>query len=134
MINEDTALTQSILGAAFEVHTHLGSGMLESCYESCLEYELIGKGHRVERQKKLSVRYKTLIVPLAFRADLIVDDTVLIEVKSIASLSAVHTSQVLTYLRLADLSVGLLINFGALRLKQGIRRVLNHPSHPSSLR
>ena len=119
----NNSLTESIIGTAIEVHRELGSGLLESVYEKCLAFELADRGFRVSVQQEIPVRYKGLVFECAFRADLLVNETVLIELKAIDLILPVHTSQVLTYLKLASLKTGLLINFNVPLLKQGIKRV-----------
>lgn len=125
-------LTERILGAAFEVHSSLGAGLLESTYEVCLEYELKQRGLGVERQKELPVRYGEIVLDAGYRIDLLVESLVIVEVKSIQSIAPVHLAQVLTYLKLTGLRVGLLLNFNVPHLRDGIRRVSR--SHSPSLR
>jgi len=118
-------ITQTILDAAFYVHTQLGPGLLESVYEVALAHELNKRGLRVERQKPIPIRYDGLTFEEGFRADLLVEDIVIVELKSVEALGPVHPKQVLTYLRLSGRTVGLLLNFGAARLKDGIERIIN---------
>src|SRR4028118_455486 len=115
-INE---ITGAVVKAAYEVHTRLGPGLLESVYEMVLAKVLEQRGFRTERQKTLSFEFDGLRFEDGFRVDLMVDERVLVELKSIEKLAPVHTKQVLTYLRLLNLPVGLLINFGAVSLKDG---------------
>ena len=115
-------LTKKIIGVAIEVHRHLGPGLLESVYESCLEYELKALGLEVDRQKKISLKYKELDFQQGFRIDLLVENQVVIEVKSVESLSSVHEAQILSYMKLSNCKIGLLLNFNVKLLKQGIRR------------
>ncbi len=115
-----------IVDAAIQVHRTLGPGLLESVYERALEHELRKRGFRVARQVPVPVAYDGLTFDEGFRADLIVEDVVIVELKSIETLSRVHSKQLLTYLRLADKPLGLLINFGSLLLKDGIHRVVNN--------
>jgi len=119
------SLTDRILGAAIHVHTKLGPGLLESTYETCLEYELNKRGFRVERQKILPVRYDNITLDQGYRIDLIVDDKVIVELKSVEAITDVHVAQVLTYLKLSGLKVGLLLNFNVALLKKGMRRLVN---------
>ena len=121
-INE---ITGAVVKAAYEVHTRLGPGLLESVYEMVLAKVLEQRGFRTERQKTLSFEFDGLRFEDGFRVDLMVDERVLVELKSIEKLAPVHTKQVLTYLRLLNLPVGLLINFGAVSLKDGLHRVSN---------
>ena len=112
-------LSEVILGAAFAVHTALGPGLLESAYEACLEYELRKRGLRVDRQRPLPVRYQEVFVDAGNRLDLIVEDEVIVEVKSVRTIAEIHRAQLLTYLRLAGRHLGLLLNFNVRRLKEG---------------
>lgn len=116
------ALTRRIIGLAIEVHRHLGPGLLESAYEECLSYELTASAIPHERQVPLAVAYEDTRVDLALRADVVVADEVLRELKALERLLPVHEAQVLTYLRMRRFRVGLLINFHSLRLKDGLRR------------
>ena len=120
---ENNSLTDAIIGAAISVHRELGPGLLESVYEKCLAFELSDRGLSVTTQKEISVRYKNLTFDCGFRADLIVENKVLVELKSIDQLLPVHTAQVLTYLKLSNLRTGLLINFNVPLLKSGIKRL-----------
>jgi GxxExxY protein len=115
-------LTDKIIGAAIEVHRHLGPGLLESAYETCLALELERFGLIVERQKPLMVVYKGIQLPQAYRIDMVVENKVVIEIKAIDSLTEVHGAQVLSYLKFSGCHVGLLINFHEKLLKNGIRR------------
>jgi GxxExxY protein len=118
-------LTSAIIGAAIEVHRGLGPGLLESAYEACLEYELRLQGLDVQRQLILPVTYKTLVLDQAYRLDLLVEGRVIIEIKAIDRLIELHEAQLLTYLRLSKLKVGLILNFEVPMMKLGIhRRVL----------
>ena len=127
-------ISHSIIGAAIEVHRELGPGLLESVYEACLQFELCARGHRVERQRPLPVVYKGIAIDCAYRMDLVVDEYVVVEVKTVDQLLPVHEAQLLSYLRLSSLPLGLLINFHGETVKQGIRRLrrFKTPS-PSSL-
>jgi len=119
------ALTGKIIGAAIEVHRTLGPGLLESAYEACLVFELQEKGLNIERQKPLPLVYKNVKLDSGYRLDLIVETKVVVEVKSMTEIAAVHKAQLLSYLRLANLQIGLLINFNVKMLKQGIHRIIN---------
>ena len=116
-------LTEAIIGAAISVHRELGPGLLESVYEKCLAFELADRGLSVSTQKEIPVRYKNLTFDCSFRADLIVENKVLLELKSIDQLMPIHTSQVITYLKLTGLRTGLLINFNVQTLKTGLKRI-----------
>ena len=124
----ENALTEKIIGAAIEVHRHLGPGLLESTYEECLCYELALAGLTFKRQVELPVRYKGLSLDCGCRMDLVVEDSIVVELKSIDSLLPIHSAQLLTYLRSSEKSVGLLINFNVEVLKNGIKRMVNHYS------
>jgi len=117
-------LTYEIIGCAYKVHSNLGPGLLESTYEVCLEYELVKKGFEVARQIALPVIYDNIKLDAGYRIDLIVNNTVIIEIKSVDALAPIHTAQVLTYLKLADKKLGLLINFNETNLKKGIKRLI----------
>lgn len=119
----DTA--KAIVDAAFHVHTTLGPGLLETVYEVALEHELKKRGLPVRRQEPIGLVYDGIRFDEGFRADLIVNDCVIVELKSVESVAAVHRKQLLTYLRLAGKKLGLLINFGANLIKDGIFRVVN---------
>ena len=115
-------ITREIIGAAIEVHRALGPGLLESAYEECLCRELSLRQIPFERQRPLPVEYKGLHLDCGYRLDLLVMDTVVVEIKAVAGLQAIHEAQLLTYLKLGGWKVGLLINFNVPVLKQGIRR------------
>ena len=136
---DENTVTEKIIGAAIEVHRGLGPGLLESAYEECLCYELSRLGLRFERQVHLPVKYKDLKLDCAYRMDLVVEDAVVVEIKSIEELLPIHDAQLLTYLRASEKRVGLLLNFNVVLLKNGLRRKVNNytgsfPSSPSSLR
>ena len=118
----DNELTHAIIGAAIEVHRELGPGLLESAYEECLARELTVRGLRFERQKAVPVVYKEVKLECGYRMDILVEDRIVLELKSIESLAPVHEATILTYLRLSGRSLGLLINFNVPMLKEGIRR------------
>ena len=120
---ENNSLTNAIIGAAISVHRELGPGLLESVYEKCLALELTRSGHQVAAQKEIPLTYKGLNLESGFRADLIVENKVLIELKAVDQLMPVHTAQVLTYLKLTGLRTALLINFNVQLLKNGIKRL-----------
>ena len=114
-----------VFDGAFRIHRTLGPGLLESVYEVLLAHELKKSGLVVERQKPIAIRYDGFIFEEGFRADLIVESRVIVELKSVDALAAVHAKQVLTQLRLSGLKLGLLINFGEAQLKNGIKRLIN---------
>ena len=115
-----------IVDSCYHIHVRLGPGLLESVYEEILFYELRSKGLFVERQKPLPVYWKDFQVELGFRADLIVEKKVIIEIKSVEEIHPVHPKQLLTYLKLTDLKLGLLINFNCTLIKFGITRIVNN--------
>ncbi len=115
-------LTGEIIGAAIEVHKQLGPGLLESAYEECLAYELVQRGLQIERQRPVPVVYKKVKLDFGYRIDILVGNTVLLELKSVDSLAPVHEAQVLTYMKFSGKSIGLLINFNVTVLKNGLRR------------
>jgi GxxExxY protein len=124
-LNENE-LSEQIIGKAIEVHKTLGPGLLESVYEQALAYEIERTEMTCQRQTPIPVTYKERTFQEGFRADLIVNKKVLIEIKSVEELKAVHFAQVLTYLKLTGLKLGLLINFNTKLLKNGIKRVVNN--------
>ena len=121
----ENQLSKIILDTAFKVHTKTGPGLLESVYEVILTHELRKHGLHVERQVSIPIRYDELTFDEGFRADLLVEGKVIVELKSVEQLVRVHSKQVLTQLRLSDRRLGLLINFGEVRLKDGIERIVN---------
>jgi GxxExxY protein len=123
-MNENEIAT-AVLDAAFKIHTSLGPGLLESVYEAVLAYELTKRGIAVRRQMPIPIRYEGLSFEEGFRADLLAGDSVIVELKSIEGLAPVHGKQVLTQLRLSGHRLGLLINFGEIHLKDGIKRIAN---------
>ncbi len=118
-------LTQKIIGCAIEVHKNLGPGMLESTYEECLKFELEKKCIKVEQQKELPLIYKGLLIENAYKLDLIIEDKIILELKSVEKIKGVHKAQLLTYLKLSNKELGLLINFNVDLLKDGITRLKN---------
>lgn len=122
---KENSIAKQIVDAAFQVHQKLGPGLLESVYEMVLGYELEKRGYSIQRQKAIPIKYDKLIFDEGFRADIIVENTVIIELKSVESIQPVHKKQLLTYLRLTDKKLGLLINFGSALIKDGIFRIVN---------
>lgn len=122
----ENEVTEQIIGAAIKVHKNLGPGLLESVYESCLYFEIFKSGLFVERQKPIPVVYAEVKLDCGYRADLVVERKVIIEIKSVEALNEIHLMQTITHLRLLDLRVGLLINFNVVRLTAGLRRVVNN--------
>ena|SRR5690349_9726238 len=129
-------ITGIIIDEAVRIHRRLGPGLFESVYEAVLAHALTRRGLRVRRQYAVALEYEGLQFEEAFKADLLVNEQVIVELKSVEKLAPVHTKQLLTYLRVADLRVGLLLNFGANILREGLRRVVNHlpPSASPRLR
>jgi iron complex transport system substrate-binding protein len=119
------SISGTIVDAAFHIHSRLGPGLLDSVYEVVLAHELQKRGLKVERQKPVPIEFEGIRFDEGFRVDLIVKNCVIVELKSVEELSRVHSKQVLTYLRLLDYRLGLLINFGAPVIKDGIRRIVN---------
>jgi GxxExxY protein len=133
----ENAIAKEIVDAAFRIHTTLGPGLLESVYDTVLAYELGRRGLRTVRQQPIPVVYEEVRIDTGFRADLIVEDKVIVEIKSVEVLAPVHKKQLLTYLRLADKRLGLLINFPLALIQEGITRMVNgleddpHATSPS---
>ena len=121
-MNNLNELTDAIIGAAMEVHRTLGPGLLESTDEMCLCRELAIRGIRFERQVPIPVEYKAVKLDCGYRADIVIDGTILVEIKAIDSLLPIHDAQLLSYLKLGDWKIGLLINFNVELLKNGLRR------------
>ncbi len=119
------SITRQIIGAAIEVHRCLGPGLLESAYEACLAYELRQIGLKVEQQKPLPITYKDVKLDCGYRLDLVVEDSVVVEVKAVERLAPIHDAQLLSYLRIAEKRVGLIINFHVRVLKNGLKRIVN---------
>ena len=123
-MKELNELTSKILECVYTVHSELGPGLLESAYEECLFYELKQSGLKVERQKVLPLVYKEVKLDTGYRIDLFVEDRVVVELKSVEAINDVHIAQVLTYLKLSERKIGLLINFNIKSLKNGIKRLI----------
>ena len=114
------------MDCCFKIHTTLGPGLLESVYEEILAYELQNKNLNIHRQKGIAVVYNDIKMDLGFRADIIVENKVIIEIKSVEAISPVHQKQLLTYLKITDIKLGLLINFNEALIKDGIQRIVNN--------
>lgn len=121
----DNELTGKIIKCAMSVHTALGPGLLESAYQECLCYEMRKSGLLVEKEKPLPLIYEEVRLDCGYRIDLMVENKVVVEIKSVEALADIHLAQVLTYLKLTNSRFGLLINFNVVRLKEGIKRVVN---------
>lgn len=122
----ENEISKIVVDTCYTIHVKLGPGLLESVYETILEHELISKGLRVERQKALPVLWNDKKMDIGFRADLIVEEKVIIEIKSVENIIPVHPKQVLTYLKITGLKLGLLINFNEVLIKNGITRIVNN--------
>ncbi|MDZ8184746.1 MAG: GxxExxY protein [Nostoc sp. ChiSLP02] len=122
---DENSLSGVIIGCGMRVHTALGPGLLESAYEECLYYELRKKGLNVGKQVPLPLIYEEVKLDCVYRLDLIVENQVIIEVKSVESINPIHSVQLLTYLKLTNCKLGLILNFNVLHLKEGIKRVAN---------
>ncbi len=127
-------LTEATIGAAIDVHKALGPGLLESAYEACLVFELADRGLKVERQKAIPVVYRDITLDVGYRLDLLIEDSVIVEVKATETLERIHEAQLMSYLKLTKLKVGLLINFNVNILKNGVRRIVNNFPDPKTLR
>ena len=121
----ENEISEKIIGCAIQVHRELGPGLLESSYEACLYYELVQSGLFVERQKPLPIIYKDVNLDCGYRLDLLVENKVIVELKSVEELNDINLAQVLTYLKLSKCKLGLLMNFNVLLLKDGIKRIVN---------
>ena len=115
---------KSVLDLSFQIHTVLGPGLLESSYEECLYYELQQEGFKVEKQKSLPLIYKEVKLDIGYRIDLLVEDSIIVEIKSVDAFADIHMAQILTYLKLSGCKLGLLVNFNVRSLKNGIKRVI----------
>lgn len=122
----ENEIARIVVNSAYQIHKKLGPGLLESVYETILAFELTRSGLSVERQKSIPVTYETERIEIGFRADLIVETKVIIELKSVSTIAPVHKKQLLTYLRLANKRLGLLINFNETLVKNGIVRIVNN--------
>ena len=121
----ENEISSKIIGASIEVHKQLGPGLLESTYEICLGHELKLMGLEVKQQVPLPVIYKDIKLNAGYRIDMIVENKVIIEIKSVDALAPIHTAQILTYLKLKDLKLGLLINFNEVKVIDGLKRIIN---------
>jgi GxxExxY protein len=118
-------LSSRIIGAAIEVHKALGPGLLESAYEECICYELSTGGLSLERQKPLAVQYKGINLDCGYRLDVVVEDAIILELKSCEKIEPIHKAQLLTYLKLSGIKLGLLLNFNVTLMREGIVRIVN---------
>ncbi|MGG7033760.1 MAG: GxxExxY protein [Flavobacterium sp.] len=122
---ELNALSYKVIGLAIEVHRHLGPGLLESAYQECLYYELKNAGLKIEKEKTLPIIYKDIQLDHGYRIDLLVENKIVIELKTVESFTDVHFAQILTYLKLGEYPLGLLMNFDSKILKNNIKRFIN---------
>lgn len=122
---EENRISGVILDAAIAVHTAIGPGLLESAYEACLAYELVSRGLKIQTQVPLPITYRRVRIDAAYRLDLLVENLVIVEIKAVERLSPIHDAQILSYLKLSNKRLGLLINFHVLRLKDGYKRIVN---------
>jgi GxxExxY protein len=122
----ENEISSIIIGATIEVHKQLGPGLLESTYETCLAYELQQMGLKIKQQQALPVVYKGVKLDAGYRIDLLVENKVIVEIKSVDALADIHTAQLLTYLKLKDLKLGLLINFNSVKVVDGLKRIVNN--------
>ena len=125
LVNKLNEISGQIVDAAMKVHTELGPGLLESAYEACLLHELRKRGYRVLNKVEQPVTYDGIKIDVGYRIDLLVEHKIVVELKSVASLLPIHKAQLLSYLKLGDRKLGLLINFNVVRLKEGIKRMVN---------
>jgi len=126
LVMSENEITAGAIGCPIKVHRALGPGLLKSAYAACFYYELLKDGMYVERQKPIPLIYEEIKLECGYRADLVIENKVIIEVKALEALHEIHLMQTLTYLKLAKCKIGLLINFNVLRLKDGLRRVANN--------
>ena len=128
---KENEITGDILDASIKLHKKFGAGLLESVYETLLEIELVKRGHKVERQKNISFEYEGVALENAFRLDMLVDDKVIVELKSTEKMNPVYAKQLKTYLAITGLQVGVIVNFGMSALKEGFLRFVNNYSDPT---
>lgn len=126
---DENEISAAVVDAAIQIHRRLGPGLYESVYEAILAHELVKRGLQIKRQVAVALQYDELTFDEAFKADLLVENKVMIELKSLETLLPVHHKQLLTYIKLANVRLGLLLNFGATFMKDGVERVANHMPH-----
>ena len=119
-------IAREIVDSAIRIHTRLGPGMLEGAYEACIEYELNKRSLAVKKQVPMPLRYEDLALDVGYRLDLIVEDSVVIELKTVQQLLPIHKAQLLTYLRSGDFRLGFLLNFNTIHMRDGIKRIVNY--------
>ncbi len=125
-MNQLNRITGTIVKKAWKVHEQLGPGLLESAYQNCLAYELVKEGLKVEMEKAVPLVYEEVKLNCGFRVDILVEEKVVVEVKAVEAIAPVHVAQVVTYLKLLNLSVGLLLNFHVVSMKEGIKRIVHN--------
>lgn len=121
----DNEITRSIIGAGIYVHKALGPGLLESAYKECLYYKLVKSGLYVEKEKAMPLIFEEVKLECGYRIDLLIENRIVVEIKSVEALNDVHTAQILTYMKLGNYKLGLLVNFNVLALKDGVKRMIN---------
>jgi GxxExxY protein len=126
----ENEITEKIIGAAIKVHQQLGPGLLESAYQACLYYEIVKNGLLVEKEKPLPLIYEEVRLDCGYRIDLLVEQKIIVEIKAVDALADIHLAQILTYMKLSNTRIGLLINFNVTRLKDGLKRVINKYHQP----
>lgn len=124
-MQEINNISKEIIGAAIEVHRSLGPGLLESAYQECLFYELVNRGLQVVKEQPMPIVYKEVKLDHGYRMDLLVENKIVVEIKTVDAFTDVHFAQVLTYLKLGDYTLGLLINFNVSKLVDGVKRIIN---------
>ena len=122
----ENQISRIVIGKAIEIHRSLGPGLLESAYRECLAYELLNEGLKIEKEKPMPIIYKDIKLNHGYRLDLLVENTLVIELKAVDTIIDVHSAQILTYIKLGGYKLGLLINFNVILLKDGVRRFVNH--------
>jgi len=127
---EENKLTERILKCAFKVHSNLGPGLLESAYQECLYYEFKKEGLKVIKEKPMPLIYEEIKLDIGYRIDLLVNEKVVLEIKAVENITDVHMAHILTYLKLSNCKIGLLLNFNLKSMKHGIKRVINTKNHP----
>ena len=122
----ENEISKVVFESGLKIHRKIGVGLYEAVYEECLVYELKQKGLKVERQKDISIEYEGLSIEKAFRVDLLIEDKVIIEIKAVPEINNYHTYQLLNYLRITGIKLGMLLNFHSLLFKDGVKRIVNH--------
>jgi GxxExxY protein len=122
----ENEISSKIIGAAIEVHKQIGPGLLESSYEKCLAFELLQNGLKIQTQVPVPIMYKGIKLDVSYKLDILVEEKVIIEVKTVSELMPIHKAQLLTYLKLTRIKLGLLINFNSIKLIDGVKRVANN--------